>query len=300
MRGGPIRAVALNHSSLAFLVARTKTDCEHVELWDTGTQGTWRFGKPGPCTNLGSTGNGISGVGVSGNRLLWIRYAGGNIRDWQLMTATTTKRTPKLLRTVSQDVDLSSPFVIGDSTRGDGIPYAAGNEVVLLGNNGGAIFKSTQPAKVVAVTSGRGPGGAVVAALLETGQVVLLKSDGSTAATVVYQPGAVKAIALAPVGLIVQLLGGVQIRHGSASATVNLPSGAVMSDYAEGRILYTRRNEVHALRIVGGKDTLLLKAAPGRPVFPTLDTHGLGWARGFTVNFACGGCVTYAPRGAGR
>ena len=158
VRNGAVRLVALNQASFAFMVARSKTDCDHVELWNTDTRGVWRFGKPGPCTNLGSTGTGISSVGVSGNRALWIRYTGGNFRDWQLMTATTTQKTPKQLRFVEQDVDLPSPFQIGDSTRGLGIPYAAGKEVVLLGANGVAVFKATDSAKIVRVTAGRGPG----------------------------------------------------------------------------------------------------------------------------------------------
>jgi len=48
------------------------------------------------------------------------RDTGGNFRDWQLMTATTTQKTPKQLRFVEQDVDLPSPFVIGDSLRETG------------------------------------------------------------------------------------------------------------------------------------------------------------------------------------
>jgi hypothetical protein len=294
IRSGQVRVVTLNQASFAFMVARTKKDCDHIELWNTDTKGTWRFGKPGPCTNLGSTGAGISSVGVSGNRALWVRYNGGNLRDWQLMTATTTQKTPKQLRFVEQDVDLPAPFVIGDATGGVGIPYAAGNEVVLLGANGVAVFKHTEPARIVAIASGKGPAGAVVAVLRETGEVVMLKADGSLAWTVQYQPGAVKAIALAPAGLIAQLPGEVQIRKPTGSAAVNLPAGAAMTDFAEGRILYTLNTEVHAFKISNGKDTLLLKSGGGAPaIFATLDTRGLGWAQGTSVNFACGGCVSY-------
>ena len=60
MRDGPVRLVALNQASLAFAVGRSEHDCDHVELWNTATRGLWRFGKPGACTNLGSTGAGIS------------------------------------------------------------------------------------------------------------------------------------------------------------------------------------------------------------------------------------------------
>jgi hypothetical protein len=231
---------------------------------------------------------------VSRNRVVWIRYNGGNLRDWQLMTATTTARTPRQLRFVEQDVDLPSPFVVGDATRGDAIPYAAGKEVVLLAANGAATFRHTAPSRVLALAGGRGPAGAVVAALLETGTVELLGGDGSVVRTVGLPAGEVRAIALAPAGLVAQVAGNVEIRAGAHTTTVPLPAGAVMTDYAEGRILYTRNGDVHALKVAGGSDTLLLDGGPAaRAVAATLDTHGLAWARGRTLNFACAGCVVY-------
>ena len=293
--GGPVRLVALDHSSFAFMVARTKKDCDHVELWNTDTKGHWRFGEPGPCTNLGSTGAGITAVAAAGNRAVWIRFNGGNLRDWQLMTATTTQKTPKQLRFIEQDVELPSPLALGDATGNSGIPYAAGKEVVLLGANGAAVFKHTEPVNVVGVTGGTGPGGAVVAALRETGTVVLLRNDGSVARTISFPPGAVKAMALAPAGLVVQLPTAVEIHKGAATTVVKLPAGAVMKDYAAGRILYTKSRAVHAYTVAGGKDTLLLKGSRNAAVLATYDTHGLGWARGSTVSFACAGCVRYAP-----
>jgi hypothetical protein len=290
IRNGPVRLVALSQESFAYMVARSKKDCDHVELWNTANKGVWRFGKPGPCTNLGSTGTGISSIGVSGNRALWVRYTGGNTREWQLLTATATQRTPKQLRFVAQDVDLPTPFVIGDATGGQGIPYAAGSNIVLLAASGAAVFKRTEPSRITRLTSGKGPAGAVVAALRETGEVVMLRVDGSLAWTVGYEPGAVKAIALAPVGLIVQLAGEVQIRTPTGSSSVNLPPGAVMTDFSEGRILYMLKNEIHAFKVSNNKDTLLLASGSGPPaIFATADTHGLGWAQGRSVAFACCG-----------
>jgi hypothetical protein len=293
VRAGQVRLVALDQASLAFAVGRSEHDCDHLELWNIATHGLWRFGKPGACTNLGSTGAGISAIGVSGNRVLWVRYNGGNERDWQLMTATTTQRTPRQLRFVPQDVELPSPFAIGDSTSGLGIPYAVGNEVVLLGTNGAAVFRHVDPAPIVAVTAGRGPGGAVVAVLRATGEIVLLRADGTTAGTVSYPANAVRAIALAPSGLIVQHPGSVEIRGPSGvSATAALPAAAVMTDFAEGRVLYTLKGAVRSLAVTTGKDTLVLKAGTGSaPVTATLDARGLGWARGRSVSFACAACV---------
>ena len=295
VRNGPVRLVALNEARLAYVVGHSKADCDHVELWDTDVKGIWRFGKPGPCTNVGSTGAGISALGVSQHRVLWVRFNGGNLRDWELMTATTTQKAPKRLRFVEQDVDLPSPFVIGDSTGGLGIPYAAGKEVVLLGPNGAAVFKRVEPAAITAVAAGHGPQGAAVAALRETGEVDLLKADGSTAWTVPYPPGAVKAIALAPIGLVVQLQASVEIRKPTTSSSVTLPAGARMIDFAEGGILYALDGEVRSFKASNGADALLLKGSAAAPVIATQDTHGLGWARGNKVFYACGSCVVYTP-----
>ena len=290
---GKVPLVALNHASFAFVVSRSKQDCDHVELWDTDVKGLWRFGKPGPCTNLGSTGAGISALGVSGNRALWVRYNGGNRRDWLLMTATTTQKAPKQLRFVEQDVENTTPpFVIGDSTQFLGIPYGAGKQVVLLGQNGAAVFKRTEPARVVAVTAGNGPTGAVVAVLLDTGQVDMLKQDGSVAWSVTYPAGAVTAIALAPKGLVAQVGSNVEIRKATGTtATVPLPTGSRMTDYAEGRILYAQAGKVGLLAVSNGKNTPLLLSTAAKPVVATLDTHGLAWGKGNTANFACAICI---------
>jgi len=294
---GPVSLVALNHLDVAFAVGRSKSDCDHVELWDTVSRGHWRFGRPAPCRNLGSTGAGISALGVSGHRVLWVRYNGGNERDWQLMTATTTQKTPKQLRFVPQDVELPSPFAIGDSSEGLGIPYADRNQVVLLGENGHAVFKHTDTSRITAVTAGPGPGNAVVAALRETGDVVLLKPNGTVAWTASYAAGVVKAIALAPQGLVVQLADGSVERRMPARVTWTgtLPAKATMIDYAAGHVLYTVGNQIRSLGTGTGRDSLLLTGAAARaPTVATLDRTGLAWGRGSTANFKCVGCLSNA------
>jgi len=291
---GPVHLVALNYVAFAYAVGRSQDDCDHVELWDMAGHGHWRFGRPGPCTNLGSTGAGISALGVSGKRVLWVRYNGGNERDWQLMTATTTQKTPKQLRFVPQDVELPSPFAIGDSAEGIGIPYADHNEVVLLGENGSAVFKHVDQSRIVAVTAGAGPGNAIVAALRDTGDVVLLKRNGTVAWTASYPAGAVKAIALAPTGLVVQLGDGSLERRTPAGVnwTGSLPAKATMTDYASGHVLYTVGNQIRSLGTGTGRDALLLTGAAAKvPTVATIDRRGFAWGRGTTANFTCAGCV---------
>jgi hypothetical protein len=65
-----------------------------------------------------------------------------------------------------------------------------------------------------------------------------------------------------------------------------------MRDFAEGDVLYTLNDDVRLLRLSAGKNTLLLRgAAATPPLVVTEDTHGLGWATGASVRFACGGCI---------
>jgi hypothetical protein len=120
-RAGPITDLALTHASIAFVVGRTARDCDHVELWNPDSKGTWRFGRPRPCGEETSTGSGIWDVAVASGRALWLEYTGGNIREWSLKTATTSRKSPRLLRFVARDVDARPPFVLGPGAL-DGTP----------------------------------------------------------------------------------------------------------------------------------------------------------------------------------
>src|SRR5262249_47460504 len=102
VRSAPITAIALTHASIAFAVGATKTDCDHVELWNPDTHGTFRFGRKPPCGDLPLL-YGIGPIGVSSSRVVWVSFAGGNRTDWQLWTATTTRKTPRRLAFVERD-----------------------------------------------------------------------------------------------------------------------------------------------------------------------------------------------------
>jgi hypothetical protein len=295
IRQGPITALALDHSSIAFVVGRTKTDCEHVELWNPDLRGTWRFSRPGPCTNVGSTGMGITSVSVAGNRVAWIAYNGGNFRDWLLMTATTTQKAPRQLRFVTRDVDApgAPPIVLGPGST-VGIPYAVGSNLVLLKPSGARAFSWNAPARIEALTAGTGPTGAAVVALLATGEVDVLAADGSTLETYSYPAGAVTSVALGPAGALLQVGSAVEIRRGpSTTRSVAVPASAQMLDFAERRILYSVSGSVHALQIGTGVDSLLVRGSEERPVLAALDPHGFAWARGSRVNWDCAVCITF-------
>jgi hypothetical protein len=291
VRPAAVSELALTHGSIAFAVRATLRDCDHVELWNPNVRGTWRFGRPRPCGDVPSTGAGISDVAVATSRVVWLEFAGGNIRDWQLKTATITRKSPRLLRFVSRDVDAAPPIVLGEGAR-DGIPYAVEDEVTFLGDNGARIFRVTAPANVAALAAGPLPGPARIAVLLESGPVLLLDGAGRELTALDFAPGAVRAIRLAGVGVVAQV--GREVRIGNdptPARTVTLPPGAVMLDYAQGRVLYRHGRTVYTARAATGARAPLLPPFPTTDTPVELDVLGLAWARGRSVNWKCAPCI---------
>jgi hypothetical protein len=289
----PVAELALTHASIAFSVGATRRDCDHVELWNPDSKGTWRFGRPRPCGDVASTGSGIADVAVASSRVLWLEYTGGNIREWSLKTATITRKTPRLLRFVARDVDERSPIVLGAGAR-DALPYAVDRDVTFLGDDGRAIFRWRAPARVVALAAGPVPtvGAARVAALLDTGDVVLLSARGDVVARYFYGRLVVKALHLAGVGLVVQRDEEVELRGAdSPPRRLPLPPEARMLDYAQGRVVYARGRDVYTLRVRTGKHALLLRGV--RPTLVGLDAHGLAWATGRSVHWKCAVCIRF-------
>jgi len=289
-RSAPITSIGLTHASIAFSVGKTTTDCDHVELWNTDTRGTWRFGRRRPCGDL-PVFSGIGPIGVATDRVVWISYAGGNLTDWQLWTATPTKKTPKQLAFVERDTMEAPAMVVGPGTK-RAVPYAVGANVTWLGENGVAVFKWAAPAEVRAITSGYGPYGWSVAALLSTGDVSVLSNSGAVARMYAFAPGAVRWIGLAPAGLLVQVPGAkVEIHRGAATRTVQLERNAIVLDYAEGRLLYRVGQTFWLRHIASGTAVQLLQGSRQQPIAAALDTHGLAWAQGSNVNWACAVCI---------
>jgi len=290
-RGGPITSLGLTHGSVAFAVGRTSSDCDHVELWNTDVKGTWRFGPARPCGDL-PVFSGIGQIGVAGSRVLWISYAGGNHTDWELWTATVTRKTPRRLAFVERDTMDAAAMVVGPGIE-TAVPYAVGTGVTLLGENGAPVFKWTAPTEVRSITAGAGPYGWTVAALLASGDVAVLDGSGAPARTYTFPPGQAHWIGLAPAGLLVELPGAkVEILRGAATRVVQLPVNGIALDYAEGRLLYRVGQSFRLRQVATGTDVQLLQGSRRRPIAAALDTHGLTWAQGTTVNWVCAACIS--------
>jgi len=168
----PVTALAADAARVAFA-----SDCE-VRLWTPAARRAPRLGSL-PCPRT-STGSGIAAVSLAGNRALWLHFTGGNIREWSLWTATPTSR-PKRLRFVAQDVDLPPPIVLGEgdaSQFGDLLPYAVGDEVIVLRADGSRRFAWRAPGRVLDISA-------------NSGQLAVLSADGDGTLTLLDGAGSV-------------------------------------------------------------------------------------------------------------
>jgi hypothetical protein len=252
----PVTGLAADGQLVGFAVGRRGRDCFRVELWNRTTGSVKRLGKPRPCGPETSTGQGLVGPVIAANRALWLTYTGGNIREWMLWTATTTRRTPRRLAFVARDVDSPPPIVLG---AGDSeiLPYAVDRRVVALRAGGARRFTWTAPARVVALAANAGE----LAAAVETGDVYLLDRNG----VVLYRASLlprVDAVALGGTRLVIQ--GGRRLvlrRNADQYSSWTLPSGARLVDADGETALYVAGSAVHAFRLDTGADSVARRTA---------------------------------------
>jgi hypothetical protein len=244
----PVATLALDTPWLAYASAHRAADCDRVRVWSRATRRTVRLGRTTSCEET-STGTGIAALAIAGNRVLWLHFTGGNIREWSLFTATTTAPRPRRLRFVARDVDALPPIVLGegDTTRyGDLLPYAVDREVVVLRPNGARAFAWTAPARVTAV--GANWGGVAVA--VEDGRVFVLENGavetswaGSPAATAVFVTGN---------GVASQRGRMVEMRTGSSTRRWTIPAGARLRDAEGFRAVYLSAGRATLLNLSDG------------------------------------------------
>ena len=287
----PVTAISVTDRVVVYAVGRTKANCGTVVLWDTPRLGHWTLGSRTilGCEDGPSGGFGIPSVAVTGDRAFWLTRIGGNITDWQLWSATPTRRLARRLAFASSESDGAAAIVLGQGTR-DGVPYATGQMVTFVTSSGARLFRTAVDAPVRLITSGVGPGSARVVAALDDGSVVLLSRTGVALRTDAYGPGAVRAVALGLVGPLVQVGSTVNIGPFAGGRKVTLPQGALMLDYRQGSIVYRKGMQVRARKVATGADTLLrvIRVKPWQAMPFATDAGGSGWADGARVSWRSG------------
>lgn len=203
-----------------------------VRVWSAGKIA--RLGRTS-CAVQTSTGSGLAGLALAGNRALWVTYAGGNIREWSVWTATTTRPAPRRLRFVSGDVDAPARVVVGDGD-GDLLPYAVDRDVVVLRANGARRFAWRAPARVVALDAYAGK----VAVATAGGAVTLLDAEGRVLGSESYGAGA-SAVHVTGPRTVVQAGRALEVRGGGSAQTLALLPGVRLVGAAGGTALLVGR-----------------------------------------------------------
>jgi hypothetical protein len=286
----PVTSLGVTGRSVVYATDEnaTRTRCAAVKLWDTGMRALWTFGESTTriCREGLSTGSGVSAVATSGRRVYWVTFAGGNIREYTLWTATPARKSPRRLADASSDVDSSDrPLVLGSGSR-EGVPYAVQDTITYVADDGRRLFRESVGSPVVLLAAGSGAGAQRVVAALADGRVIVLSSTGATLRTLDYEPGEVDAVALALPGPVVQA--GAQVRVGAQ--TVTLPQGARLLDVRQGRLVYAQGLQVRARGVADGTETLLqtFPAGSRRPPLFATDAYGSAWAKGTSLSWRGG------------
>lgn len=271
----PVRALELDGARVAYATGRSAHDCNRVFVWNLATRGVTRLGRRTHCEQT-STGNEIAAVSIAGTRVLWVHYAGGNIRDWSLWTATTTKPTPIRLRLLSRDVDAPAPIVIGQgdaSKLGDLLPYAMDRTVVALRGDGSRRFAWTAPANVIALSA---LGGEL--AVASTGGVVtLLDARGRVLRTERFG-SEIDAVRITGDALVVQRGRTLELR-GGRTAIYSLIAGVRLADADGDRAVLVGGGKVRSFDLDSGNGGVV---APGS--LAGLEGARLAAASGRTVS----------------
>ena len=238
-----VTALAFDGGRVAFASGRSARDCNRVQVWDPTTRGVTTFPRPTNCVAT-STGSGISGVAIAGNRVLWVHFIGGNQREWTLWTATTSRPKPIRLRFVSRDVDDRPPLLVGNSSRlGDILPYALDDEVIALGANGARRFTWTAPGRVVALSAGDGE-----LAVASGRTVTVLGAAGAVLRSETF-PSDVQAVRLTRGTLVVHRGSTLELRGQGGPRTWTLPRNARLDDAQGTSAYYVHAGQVIELRL---------------------------------------------------
>lgn len=235
-------------------VAYADTSCR-VSIWQAGP--TTRLGAT-PCIERTSTGSGLAGLALAGNRALWVTYTGGNIREFTVWTATSTRPLPRRLAFATGDVDAAPAVMVGDGDA-DLLPYAVRRTVVVLGTNGARRFAWTAPAPVTAVDAFAGE----VAVATTGGLVTVLDGNGVVLREESFGSD-VYGLQISGSSLVAQVGRSLEVRSGSSTKQILLRRDLKLVGAGGGRAALLGRDGAQLVDLDTGKRSSLGLARQAR------------------------------------
>ena len=240
-----VTALAADGNDVAFAAARTRLDCDRVFIWQRLTSRTLQLGKRQRCASGAAP---VDSLAVSGGRALWLTSTSGKTVGWQLWTATTAKKTPKRLQSLTRQPTDPRPILIG-SGGGGLLPYALDSTVTVLKSNGSPAFTWNASSPVVGLAAS--PGRVAVA---EAQKVTVLDVHGKIVSVDLYA-SAVSAVGLVTKGQVVQRDAVIELRRGAEAHEFPITADSQLVD-AEGKAAaWWDGKLVHVLRIPDGTQT---------------------------------------------
>ena len=235
-----VTALAADGSDVAFATPPSTTDCDRVFVWQTTARKPLQLGKKQRCKTKTL---GITALGVTNGRALWVTGTGSSVALMRLWTATTTKTTPKALGTATRDIQANEPLPIVVGIAGGGLlPYAMGTTVTVLRSNG-STFVWEAPARVIALAARSGR----VAVATEGSRVTVLDGRGNVVSVDLFSSD-VSSVAMTAKGMLVQRGSTLELRREAGAREYTMTATAQLEDadskyaaWSDGRVLHVIR-----------------------------------------------------------
>jgi hypothetical protein len=243
---GTVGALAADVDAVAYATTHTTADtCDRVFIWQKATHRTVQLGRRAHCPGE----HGVTAVAVTGGRALWLTWAGGKVRDWQLWSATTTRTNPRLLQSAMSDLrtpDQPQPIVLG-SAAGGLLAYAVDTIVTTLRANGSIAFSWSAASPVVALAAADGR----VAVAEQGGRVTVLDARARIVSVDLYATD-VSAVVFATKGLLVQRGSVLEFRRPAEAHEYMILDDAHLADGEGNRAVWSDGKLLHVIRLPDG------------------------------------------------
>jgi hypothetical protein len=282
----PLTALSIAGTDVGY-ADEYKRGCHQVRRWSVSSRADVRVASH--CFAATSTGSGVADIATTHDRVLWLTFTGGNIREWSLWTkggAAFAKR----IAFKAADVDGPAPIVVGRAQE-DSLPFAVGRTIVVLAADGSRKLSLEAPDRVVTLTANtRG-----YAAVLADGSVLRISLTARILGRTQFEPGFAQEALLAAPGLIVKTIEGLEIHRDGIVRRMSLPAGSRFLGYSEHILAYASGRQLRLRRIPGGKDVFFRTLAPGFRA--QMGRNGVVYASGRTLGYAARVLVSSAMNG---